>query len=375
MNNPYELQRRTGSTHIDRRTGAPVVEEFRRESGAQRMFSDSRNSNGDREINASSRRELLAQIGQLHTAIAQGQITRGGTPAEIRARFAEFKSAYEDSSPEGKETFRVIGEVMGDEIWETLGREGFSRKLLFTQEVTRGVVGQVKVRQKDVLAWQATSATTITASEIRQKYMYPSEFYLTCRILIENKELDQASNDLLDEKYQDGLEQILRREDLITKSLLDAAAPVFNPLSLFTNFTPQVLSSMRTNVARWGIPASTCLIAWDLWNDIIADPDFVNWFDQVTKHELVLEGRLGSIMGMEILTDGFRYETLQVLNPGEIYVVGPPTTLGAITQRSELQSAAVDLYSQGIPARGWFLQQIQGQVVGNGRSVAKGSRI
>lgn len=41
--------------------------------------------------------------------------------------------------------------------------------------------------------------------------------------------------------------------------------------NVFTNFTPQVLSAMRTNVSRWGIPAVTLLLAWDLWNDIIAD--------------------------------------------------------------------------------------------------------
>jgi hypothetical protein len=35
------------------------------------------------------------------------------------------------------------------------------------------------------------------------------------------------------------------------------------------------------------------------------ETDFSSWFDPVHKHELVLEGKLGTILGMEILTDGF----------------------------------------------------------------------
>ena len=93
------------------------------------------------------------------------------------------------------------------------------------------------------------------------------------------------------------------------------------------------------------------------------------------KHELILEGRLGSILGMEIITDGYRYPTLQVLQPGEVFVTAAPVTLGSIVQRKELDSRAVDFYNQGRAARGWFLEQIQGQVLGNGRAVSRGGRV
>jgi len=59
-------------------------------------------------------------------------------------------------------------------------------------------------------------------------------------------------------------------------------------------------------------------------------------------------------MGMEIITDGFRYPTLQVLNAGECFITASPITLGTITQRKELDSLAVDQYNLGRPARGWL---------------------
>jgi len=219
-----------------------------------------------------------------------------------------------------------------------------------------------------------TSNPNVVASQVRQNYLYPPEFYLVGRILIEDKEIEQASGDLLDDKYQDGLEQILVREDNVAKMLLDAAAPAANDLTFFNTFTPTIFSSLRTQVARWGIPVATAIIAWDLWNDIIADSEFSAWFDPVSKHEIVLEGKLGSILDVELITDAFRHDTLRVLTTGECFFLGVPQTLGAITQRKELTTEAINGYALGKPERGWFLEQIEGLCIGNSRGVAKGLR-
>jgi hypothetical protein len=113
MINPYVSQRRTAAANgpIDRRTGAPAVDEFRNSGNGSRIFSDSRNSNGDREINASSRRDLLSKIAELQAAVSRGDILTRGDGSDVQERFAEFKSAYEDRSQAGSERFRVLGEV------------------------------------------------------------------------------------------------------------------------------------------------------------------------------------------------------------------------------------------------------------------------
>jgi len=325
------------------------------------------------ELNASSKQELMQVVGQLlRQSSEQTTVLPAATPEQAQQRVAQLVEAYADKSG-GK--FQVLGEVISEEIWETLGREGFSRRLFAVQPVARGQTGRVKVRRKDVVAFQVTTDVKVQEQRIRQPWVYPPEYYLLCHILIEDKEIEQASTDLLDEKFQDGLEAILRREDLITRALMLRGATAFNDLVLFTTFTPSVLTTLRTQVNRWGTPAATMTIAFDIWDDIIADADFVRWWDQVHKHELILEGRLGSILGMEVITDGYRYPTLQVLQPGEIYVTASPVTLGSITQRKELDSRAIDTYNQGRPARGWFLEQIQGQVLVNGRAVSRGTRV
>jgi hypothetical protein len=116
------------------------------------------------------------------------------------------------------------------------------------------------------------------------------------------------------------------------------------------------------------------IIAFDIWPDITADTEFSTWFDPVSKHEIVMNGYLGNILGTQIHTDGFRYSTLQVLQTGEVYFVGAPANLGAITRRKDLASAPINLHLLGRPARGWFFEQIEGMTIVNPRAVVTGSR-
>lgn len=328
------------------------------------------------QINASSNQELMQVVAKLIRDAGEGTIEttyKAETAEERTARTQEFLAAYHDKSDSGR--WSVLGEVMSDEIWETLGRQGISRKHFAVMDVNQGTDARVRVRKKDVLAWQVTSDVNITESRIRQDYLYPPTYYILANISIEDKEIAQAPSDLLDEKFQDGLEAIMVTEDNVHRDLMVTAAPSFNNLVLFTAFTPAVLQTMKTQVQRWALPPVTLTLAVDIWDDIVADADFVRWFDPVHKHELILEGQLGSLLGMEIITDGFRYDTLRVLQEGEVFVTSSPMTLGTIAQVKPLDAVATNQYNDGRPARGWFMQQIQGSVLGNGRAVCRGTRI
>jgi len=354
-------------------TDVPAVDGLQG-AGDDKAFNIYASQSGNREINASSNKDLMHQISAIIKRANTTQPIKwsDGNQAAANQRFAEFKAAYRD--PDQK-PMRVLGEVMSDEIWETLGREGFSNKFFAIQNIDKGATGRVKVRKKDVVAFQMTSDVKVQEQRIRQTYVYPPEFYIQCYILIEDKEIEQSSSDLLDEKFQDGLEAMLVREDRITKALWDASISSFNDPIFYTSFNPTVFSTLRSSVGHWGVQPANMVFAWDIWDDIIADPDFVAWFDPVTKHELVLEGHLGQMLGVALHTDGLRYPTLQVLNPGDIYMLGAPISMGSKVIRKPLDSRAIDTYNIGRAARGWFLHQIQGQIVVNGRATAGGKRL
>jgi hypothetical protein len=327
--------------------------------------------NSDGEFNAYSKRDVIDNINALHSLVKSKQVKK------VSARVADQRKRHVENAFRDKtgQTWIALGEVIGDEVWETLGRNGFARNTLLINELGKGEIGRLRVRRKDVIAYYAASLNKIQHSQVRQKYVFPPEVYLAANILIENKEIAQAPGDILEDKFQDGLEQIMVAEDRLWLRLARSAAPAFNDAVYFNTFTPTVFTNMRTKVAQWGIPVSSAIIAFDLWNDIIADSEFSGWFDPVTKHEIVMEGSLGSLQGVKLITDAYRFPTLKVLDAGELFFLGAPQTLGGITQRTPLSTEPINRYALSEPQRGWYMEQIEGMAITNPRAIVRGERV
>lgn len=360
MSNPYIKSRLVMAN-----SGAPADQELRVQGSRERLVS----SSGD--LNASSKKDLMKQISSLVQAYTSGTITRQTeVPEEIQT--ARQKLVAEAISDRTGSAWKVLGEVIGDEVWTALKREGFARKTLLYKPLGRNEIGKIRVRQKNVRGFMATTASGRPQSVIRQSFVFPTEFYLSATPIIEIKELESAGGDLLEEKYEDALEQIMVAEDRVWKTLADASATVSNTLTYFNNLTPTVFSSLRTQVSGWHIPVTQCLLAYSLWDDIIAHNDFSNWFDPVSKYTLITEGYLGDILGVSIHSDAFRDPNQKVLLDGEIYMCGAPQMLGAITQRSELSAEPIDKFNVAQPYRGWYMYCCEGMAMVNSRAIAKG---
>ena len=336
-------------------------------------FADSRLSDNAGDMNSGSKKELMTAIAALNRAVNSGVYEKQYVnQAEVTRRRLELVTAAVNDKD--GEAWKAFGEVIGDEVFETMGREAFAGKTLLHKPLSKGEVGRIRIRKKDVITYFATRNPEVVASQVRQFYVYPPEYYLVGRILIEDAEIEQASGDLLDDKFQDGLEQMQRQQDLVWKRLVDASSSVYNDSFLFNTFTPTVYASMQNQVMRWGIPVHMAVISFDIWPDIIADTEFSTWFDPVSKHEIVANGYLGSILGTALHTDGFKYDTLKVLEPGEVYFLGAPANLGAITRRKDLATAPINLHLLGRPERGWFAEQIEGMAIVNPRAAVKGRK-
>lgn len=362
---------RTGSVQMSGTGGRPSGRALARGHG-ERLFG----ANG--EINASSKRELIEKIGLLlegnQPASKTGQerlFQRQATQQYRQARIQAIREAQ--ANPDGP-GFRVLGEVLGEEVYETLGREGFARQCMMVNELEEKEIGRVKVRKKDISAIVSTTNINATKQVVRQYWVYPGEYYITGFVSIEEKELYQSGSEMLDDKFQDMLEQFMVQEDLVVKSHWDDQVGTLNPGITFNTFTPLFFSQGCISIDHWGLPCSRAVMSWDLWNDIRAEPEFANWFDEVHKHSLIFDGKLGSIMDVQLITDGFRYDTLQVLGDGEIYFLGPQVSVGVITQRTGIQTRPTDRYNLGQPERGWFAFQLQG-TVSFPRGVSKGTRV
>lgn len=333
-------------------------------------------SNG--EFNAGNRKEVMQAIATLMGAASRGEVKEvtASVKQEHAAKLERRQALASTMLSTDAGAQQALAEVVGESVYETLGRAGFARKFLQTAPLAQGDFHRIPVISPDVTVFFSTENINVPAQQIRQKVVEPRPFVLSNNVLIDNLELTISPVDLLDIKYNQALEQQLVGEDRYLTGLFDLAASEYNEPVYFSTLTPTVLASLRNQIdVQGGIPVGGLLVAADLWADIISDSEFQNFYSPIEKHEIVMTGRLGTLMGMDIVTDGFRIKNLQVLQPGTAYVLGIPDLLGVIGQYGEMSVTAIDRRVVGESTRGWFIENTIDMTVLNSRAVVKGQRL
>lgn len=334
------------------------------------------------EYNAGSKQELWETMESLIHQMKTGELQPNRPEASFAADKDDWlqeghlvRAAFESKNPmEPDGPFQVLGEVFTDDIYETMGRTAFADKVLAHQDVKEGGMARVRIHRKDVVAWFMVDDGTVAESVVKQGWIFPDGFDIEANIIMREAEIFEAGSQILEEKYQDGVESTLVREDRILKHLFDLAAQAPNDILLFSSFTPTVFTNLRRQVLEWGIAVPHAIVAIDIMDDLFADSDWQSWYSPIEKHELAMEGRLGKLGDVELLTDGFRYETLKVLDQGEVYFLGAQQALGMKSMMVPLKSEVINQAVIGRARRGWFLYQREALTVANSRSVSKGIR-
>jgi len=361
-----------GITFRSSRRPAIPGTEYKRPGSVERIVGN----NG--HINANNKADLMSQIQALITASNSGSVDM--TQAESNkvtaaANREKLVTAWDAWSAGDRKPWTVLGSAIGAELSVAADRDGFMRRVLLQGDVTQGSLPRVRVKQKNVIGAMATGPTTLTATVVRDNYLLPPEFYVVANVRVEEREIAQGSGDILEDKFFEGNEAVMVREDRQLKNLLDSTIGLYNSQQILAGgLSPATFSAMRSSVTRWNIPAQTALMASDLWQDITGNSLFAQWFDPVSQYEIVTTGYLGQILGLGLITDAFRQPTLKVLNAGEIYVLGAQEMLGAYTTRGPVNATPQDNYADGVPARGWSFWELLTETVANGRAVVKGIR-
>lgn len=327
------------------------------------------------ELNASNKKDLLNQI----TAyMQQAQSGNRMVTAADYARAKQVAAAHREAVQaafEDREQYEALGAEIANELYISANKEGFARRFLKRQELVYGQVPMVQMRMKNVVAVVASAPTRVETQWIRDNWYFPPEFYINARPFIEQRDIQRSNTDVLEQKYIESLEAIMVGEDRTWRNLNLESVGVYNPgTAIVGTMTVSSLATVRNLVTRWRIPATSCLVASDLWIDIVGDTGFQQVIDPVSKHELLLTGYLGSILGMSMVTDAFRHPSQAVLSQGEFWVIGAPENHGQYTDRGGIESQPIDGTVEKIPGRGWWMTETVSMVVANARSVAQGIR-
>lgn len=351
------------------RDGKPLSE--------NRMFSASG------ELNANDKRDAFAQQRQLLNMVQRGDIVQAD--AEILSMSSQEREArrhernalfHEAASDPTAQKWASLGSNIVGKIENQMERAGLMRSVLMNGGTLRiGEAAQWRLKENVCSAVVASGPTNVGYQVLRGKVFNPQEFEMLANVRVRKLDMYQVGGDLLDEAQADVKTALVTGEDRLLIQALDATVGKVHPITyLHGALAPDNLSSLRDSLDSYGIPVAATLLSSDFWTDIVGSDVWMQALEPVTKYELITTGRLASLLGMDLITDGFRDPTQRVMSRGSIYTLGQPEYLGGYTTRGGATVQATDGANEGNTDKGWLISQVQSLLIGNVKSVAKAVR-
>jgi hypothetical protein len=327
------------------------------------------------EINANDRADLFKQIARIMDQMSKHNVVteeEAASKEQVGKENRELlQAAFDDA-----EAHRQVGEIIANDLYVTGKRQGFMRRFMARGQLAKGADPKIWLRQNNVITARATTISKIETQYIWDPVFYPQEFYIQGRVFVEKRDMDRANGDVLQDKFNEGLAHLMVMEDRIWYDLVTATVNTDNDMSNFVGtFNPNALGVLYDQVTRWGIPAAGLLIASDLWRDFLADTGFQQAMDPVTKYELVSTGVIGTLKGVPVISDSYRFPEHKVLTKGDLVLVGNPEMHGQYTDRDGVTSEPITMAIEGTPGKGWMWTETMSMFLANARSVAKGNRV
>ena len=347
---------------------AVVASDFRFGKNTERAVG----TNG--EINASNKKDLIGQSIALMQASAQGHVVTFGD-ADARQKIQATNRQLVQAAFDDPKAHRILGERMADQLYMTANRKGYMRRLCNRVELKQGDIPRFPVRKKNVTAMTATGPTGIATQIVTDKWLTPPELQIGTRVFIPQNELNQSNGDVLEEKYIEALEAMMVAEDRMHYNLCKATIGLDNAQAVISGtLSPLSFMNTRQNVQRWGMKPMYCVMASDLFVDIVGDASFIQAIEPVARHELVMTGELGVLYGMTLISEDYRHPEHKVLSQGEFMIVSDPAYHGAYSDRGGINAQPIDSVNERILGRGWLISESLSLAVANTRSVTFGVR-
>ena len=330
------------------------------------------------EYNANSRKELIETVASVISAIDEhGHGSRTVEQAQAEREQARVNRELVLAAFDDTEELAALGDRMAEALYIAMNRDGFMRRLTGYQSLEEGEKPSVDFDLKNVTAGIVTGTNEMRPQMIREQEFYPKEFYIQASPFIDQIELSRHGGDMLKRVYNNALTATMVAEDRVWKEAADKLVNIDNEFQNIAGaMTPTNLSAAAALISRWGIPPKTALWASNVWQDLTgsAAASWSDVFDQVTKHNVLMTGKLGMVYGMTIISDHYRHQQHKVLDAGDFYIVGDTDQHGQYTDRGGLVSEPVTVAETGRPGRGWNMYETLSLIIVNARSVAKGRR-
>ena len=266
---------------------------------------------------------------------------------------------------------RAIASTASATVHEVNRRDGFLRNILMPMDLGQGERSEIEMPVHESYAVVAQGIGSVGLQPVNNRYFRPIEFTLQHAAVADDLEIKRSPSDMVQRMFDDGQEAMMVKEDRLLVEVLRRTQELGSNETLLPSgpFTPKLAAQFLNSIQGHGLPASVLLIANNVWQDIMGEPDFHAMFDPVTKHELVLTGRLSTLFGYTFVTDGYRKENQRVLRDGEMFALSTPEHVGVYTDRGGVEATPYDGTVTTSNSRGWYLREHVSITAPNGRAV------
>lgn len=187
-------------------------------------------------------------------------------------------------------------------------------------------------------------------------------------------DIHQVAGDLMGRAERDAQNSIVTKEDRLLwdgaedyRSRQPHDLPVRRP-------DPRLPGALaRDQIDSWNIPVAGSVLSSDFWTDMVGNSVWMEALEPVTRHELLMTGRLATLLGMDLSTDGFRDPTQRVLPRGAMFTYATPEYLGATPPVAWTAEPTTGV-NEGNTDKGWLVSEILSFVLANCRSVSLAQR-
>lgn len=319
------------------------------------------------EINAGNKLDLMKRLAEIASMVDQQSLDISEEESDDRSPREILEEAFAD-----KEAWAELGDGLAAEIQERQLRDGFMRKLLVRGDVEEGNVPRIRVRTPNVHAIVSRGIGVYWPQYVTDKLVQVDEYAVVATPEVDELDMHQQSGNILEDKFYEGLEGIYAAEDRLLVAMMRAAVGIYNaPIYYSGAFTHTILQALRQAVTDWVLPAEYAIVGNSILSDMLVADEFSTWFDPISKWEIVKTGKIGSLLGMELITDGFREPVFKVLNPKEAFVVSSPMMNGAYTDRGPVVSTPIDGNTKGTTTKGWNLKEFISVTFANAKAVSR----
>ena len=327
----------------------------------------------NKESKANTLTALLELLGNSGNGSFRTQFTIDDSSKELYDNLFLETTAKNVPPYKNDEAFATIGHILQENVKRVLSLASLPDTCLQTIKLNRGEVGRVIVKDTTAPSVFTTADSTIVGRQSEQLYVYPPEFYAQAVAVISDRMLCQLPpSDLVLRMLEELSRLVITDLNCSFIQLVKTAQSISNLTISMPggNFSSEVMARIRDTLPIADIKntQATLLLHGTDFRRIAANTkDFLEYWTPPTSMEECSWGSLGKLRGLRLQQNPLAPPYRAVTN---MFILGEPSAVGALTMRHDFQTRSISRYNQGIPELGWFGSRIQGMTITDCSSVA-----